>query len=113
MVNSGFSYTVLRPTPMFDWFKRKHSGWLSQFMSASPIFPTPGHGNYERQPMYAGNFTEILLSCNKPRPPALKITIFRASRRLPKLTGKRYSMCERRPSARQFMIRLAIRFTAK
>jgi len=98
VVNSGFPYTVLCPTPMFDWFKRKHSGWFSPFMSASPIFPFPGHGDYERQPLYADDFTEIMLSCNKTRLPYLKITIFRARRRLPKLTGKRYSMCERRTS---------------
>ena len=54
VVKSGLPYTVLRPTLMFGWFDRKHLGWLSQFMSSSPVFPIPGNGNYVRQPLYAG-----------------------------------------------------------
>ena len=68
VVNSGLPYTVLRPTLMFGWFDRKHLGWLSQFMSASPIFPIPGDGNYIRQPLYAGDFTAIIQACIEQRP---------------------------------------------
>ncbi|CAA0088114.1 Aurachin B dehydrogenase [Halioglobus japonicus] len=70
VVNSGLPYTVLRPTLMFGWFDRKHLGWLSQFMSASPVFPIPGNGIYIRQPLYAGDFTDIILSCIEKRPPS-------------------------------------------
>jgi nucleoside-diphosphate-sugar epimerase len=75
VVESGLPYTVLRPTLMFGWFDRKHLGWLSQFMSSSPIFPIPGNGNYIRQPLYAGDFTEIILACIKTRPPSQSYNI--------------------------------------
>lgn len=68
IVNSGLSYTVLRPTLMFGWFDRKHLGWLSQFMSSSPVFPIPGDGRYIRQPLYASDFTDIILACIEQRP---------------------------------------------
>ena len=76
VVNSGLPYTVLRPTLMFGWFDRKHLGWLSQFMSASPVFPIPGSGHYIRQPLYAGDFTDIILSCivNHPSPGCYNIS---------------------------------------
>ena len=67
VVNSGLAYVVLRPTLMFGWFDRKHFGWLSQFMSASPVFPIPGHGNYIRQPLFAGDFCEIIIACMQQR----------------------------------------------
>jgi len=70
VANSGLAYTVLRPTLMFGWFDRKHFGWLSQFMSSSPVFPIPGHGRYVRQPLYAGDFAGLILSCIEQRPPS-------------------------------------------
>lgn len=69
VVNSGLSYSVLRPTLMFGWFDRKHLGWLSRFMSMSPLFPIPGHGDYIRQPLYAGDFSAIVLACIEGTPP--------------------------------------------
>jgi nucleoside-diphosphate-sugar epimerase len=68
VVNSGLPYAVLRPTLMFGWFDRKHLGWLAQFMSQVPIFPIPGHGEYMRQPLYAGDFSEIIIACILQRP---------------------------------------------
>ncbi len=70
VVKSGLPYTVLRPTLMFGWFDRKHLGWLSQFMSSMPVFPIPGHGEYMRQPLYAGDFSEIIIACIAQRPPS-------------------------------------------
>ncbi|MFT4518378.1 MAG: nucleoside-diphosphate-sugar epimerase [Halioglobus sp.] len=70
VVDSGLPYIVLRPTLMFGWFDRKHLGWLSQFMSLSPIFPIPGHGNYIRQPLYVGDFCEIIIAAIRNRPPS-------------------------------------------
>ncbi|MDH3360229.1 MAG: NAD(P)-dependent oxidoreductase, partial [Desulfobulbaceae bacterium] len=61
--DSGISCVVLRPTLMFGWFDRKHLGWLSRFMKKIPIFPIPGHGRYMRQPLYAGDFCNIIISC--------------------------------------------------
>jgi len=75
VVKSGLPYTVLRPTLMFGWFDRKHLGWLSQFMSSSPVFPIPGSGNYVRQPLYAGDFTEIILACIAKRLPSQSYNI--------------------------------------
>ena len=60
---SGLKHTILRPTLMFGWFDRKHFGWLSQFLCASPIFPIPGDGKFIRQPLYAADFCEIILAC--------------------------------------------------
>lgn len=60
---SGIACVVLRPTLMFGWFDRKHLGWLSRFMNKIPIFPIPGHGRYMRQPLYVGDFCNIIISC--------------------------------------------------
>jgi nucleoside-diphosphate-sugar epimerase len=56
-------HVILRPTLMFGWFDRKHLGWLSRFMQKVPVFPIPGHGRYMRQPLYAGDFCNIIISC--------------------------------------------------
>ncbi len=68
VVQSGIPYVVLRPTLMFGWFDRKHLGWLSRFMRRVPVFPIPGDGRYLRQPLYVGDFCQIILSCLKSRP---------------------------------------------
>ncbi|MGA9164514.1 MAG: NAD-dependent epimerase/dehydratase family protein [Thiobacillus sp.] len=60
---SGIPNVVLRPTLMFGWFDRKHLGWLSRFMKKVPIFPIPGNGRYMRQPLYVGDFCDIIISC--------------------------------------------------
>ncbi len=60
---SEMSVVTLRPTLMFGWFDRKHLGWLSRFMQRTPIFPIPGNGRYMRQPLYAGDLCQIILSC--------------------------------------------------
>lgn len=62
-VESGIPNVILRPTLMFGWFDRKHLGWLSRFMQKVPVFPIPGHGRYMRQPLYAGDFSNIIVSC--------------------------------------------------
>lgn len=59
---SGQDFTVLRPTLMFGWFDRKHLGWLSRFMRRVPVFPIPGSGQYIRQPLYVGDFCDIIIS---------------------------------------------------
>jgi nucleoside-diphosphate-sugar epimerase len=63
VLESGIACPVLRPTLMFGWFDRKHLGWLSRFMKKIPIFPIPGHGRYMRQPLYVGDFANIIISC--------------------------------------------------
>jgi nucleoside-diphosphate-sugar epimerase len=60
---SGNPVVVLRPTLMFGWFDRKHIGWLARFMQRAPIFPVPGNGRYLRQPLFAGDFCEIIMAC--------------------------------------------------
>jgi nucleoside-diphosphate-sugar epimerase len=65
---SGFPAIVLRPTLMFGWFDRKHLGWLARFMQRTPLFPVPGHGRYLRQPLFAGDFCDIVMSCVERRP---------------------------------------------
>ena len=59
---SGIKQVVLRPTLMFGWFDRKHVGWLGRFMQRVPIFPVPGDGKFLRQPLYAGDFADIIAS---------------------------------------------------
>lgn len=66
-LESGIDCVVLRPTLMFGWFDRKHLGWLSRFMRRIPVFPIPGHGRYMRQPLYVGDFCNIIISCIKER----------------------------------------------
>jgi nucleoside-diphosphate-sugar epimerase len=57
------SPVILRPTLMYGWFDRKHLGWLSRFMKRTPIFPIPGNGKFLRQPLYAGDFCDIIVKC--------------------------------------------------
>jgi len=64
---SGLNCVVLRPTLMFGWFDRKHLGWLSRFMQRVPVFPIPGSGRYMRQPLYAGDFCNVIISCIESR----------------------------------------------
>lgn len=68
IVASGLPAVVLRPTLMFGWFDRKHLGWLARFMQKSPVFPVPGHGGYLRQPLYVGDFCNIIMACIARRP---------------------------------------------
>lgn len=63
VLDSGIACPVLRPTLMFGWFDRKHLGWLSRFMRKVPVFPIPGDGRYMRQPLYVGDFCNIIMSC--------------------------------------------------
>lgn len=67
VLDSGIPCPVLRPTLMFGWFDRKHLGWLSRFMKRVPVFPIPGHGRYMRQPLYAGDFCNVIISCIEHR----------------------------------------------
>ena len=67
VLGSGFACPVLRPTLMFGWFDRKHLGWLSRFMARIPVFPVPGRGRFMRQPLYAGDFCDIIISCIEHR----------------------------------------------
>jgi len=67
VLDSGIASPVLRPTLMFGWFDRKHLGWLSRFMQKVPVFPIPGHGRYLRQPLYVGDFCNIIISCIENR----------------------------------------------
>ncbi|MDR0457694.1 MAG: NAD-dependent epimerase/dehydratase family protein [Burkholderiaceae bacterium] len=64
---SGIDGVVLRPTLMFGWFDRKHLGWLSRFMQRVPVFPIPGSGKYMRQPLYVGDFCNIIISSIESR----------------------------------------------
>jgi nucleoside-diphosphate-sugar epimerase len=68
VVASGLPLVVLRPTLMFGWFDRKHLGWLARFMQKAPAFPIPGSGRYLRQPLYAGDFCDIIMACIAQRP---------------------------------------------
>ena len=65
VLSSGIPCTVLRPSLMFGWFDRKNLGWLARFMARVPFFPVPGHGRFLRQPLYAGDFCEIIISTLK------------------------------------------------
>lgn len=67
VLESGIPCPILRPTLMFGWFDRKHLGWLSRFMKKVPVFPIPGDGRYMRQPLYVGDFCNIIISCIENR----------------------------------------------
>ena len=64
---SGIPQVILRPTLMFGWFDRKHIGWLSRFMKRVPVFPVPGHGRYLRQPLFVGDFCDIIVAAIEQR----------------------------------------------
>lgn len=65
---SGLAHCVLRPTLMFGWFDRKHLGWLKRFLERAPLFPVPGNGAFIRQPLYVGDFCDIIIACMAERP---------------------------------------------
>lgn len=69
VVQSGIECPILRPTLMFGWFDRKHLGWLSRLMQKIPVFPVPGDGRFMRQPLYVGDFCEVIISCIENRIP--------------------------------------------
>jgi nucleoside-diphosphate-sugar epimerase len=64
---TGIPQIILRPTLMFGWFDRKHVGWLARFMEKAPVFPIPGSGKYLRQPLYVGDFCEIIIAAIRER----------------------------------------------
>jgi len=68
IINSGIAHCILRPTLMFGWFDRKHLGWLSRFMAKVPVFPIPSHGRFMRQPLYVGDFCNIIISAMHKQP---------------------------------------------
>jgi uncharacterized protein YbjT (DUF2867 family) len=69
VARSAVPHCILRPTLMFGWFDRKHLGWLARFMARTPLFPIPGHGRYLRQPLYVGDFCDLIAAClETPRP---------------------------------------------
>lgn len=59
---SGIPQVILRPTLMFGWFDRKHVGWLARFMEKAPVFPVPGSGRFLRQPLYVGDFCDVIVA---------------------------------------------------
>jgi nucleoside-diphosphate-sugar epimerase len=67
VIASGIPCPILRPTLMFGWFDRKHLGWLSRFMKKAPVFPVPGNGRFMRQPLYVGDFCNVIISCIENR----------------------------------------------
>jgi len=67
VVSAGIEQIVLRPTLMFGWFDRKHLGWLARFMCCVPVFPIPGSGEYLRQPLYVGDFCDIIIASLEKR----------------------------------------------
>lgn len=67
VLESGIPQVVLRPTLMFGWFDRKHMGWLARFMEKAPLFPVPGSGRYLRQPLYVGDFCDIIIEAVRRR----------------------------------------------
>lgn len=69
VVQSGIKCPILRPTLMFGWFDRKHLGWLSRLMQKIPVFPVPGDGRFIRQPLYVGDFCNVIISCIENRIP--------------------------------------------
>jgi nucleoside-diphosphate-sugar epimerase len=69
VVQSGIECPILRPTLMFGWFDRKHLGWLSRLMQKIPVFPVPGDGRFMRQPLYVGDFCDVIVSCIENRIP--------------------------------------------
>lgn len=71
VVNSGIESLILRPTLMFGPLDRKHLGWLSRFMSKVPIFPIPGSGKFQRQPLYVKDFCRVIASAITAKQPML------------------------------------------
>jgi nucleoside-diphosphate-sugar epimerase len=65
ILDSHIPNVIFRPTIMFGWFDRKHFGWLAHLMKKIPIFPVPGNGRYTKQPLYVGDFCNIVVSAIK------------------------------------------------
>jgi nucleoside-diphosphate-sugar epimerase len=70
VIKSGVVCPILRPTLMFGWFDRKHFGWLGRLIKKFPIFPIPGSGRFMRQPLYVGDFCDVIISCIENRIPS-------------------------------------------
>ncbi len=72
---SGLDYCILRPSLMFGWFDPKHLGWLSRFMSKTPVFPIPGDGKFVRQPLYNRDFCRVIMWCMDNQPDSAEFDI--------------------------------------
>ena len=62
VADTGIPQVILRPTLMFGWFDRKHVGWLARFMQKVPVFPIPGDGKFLRQPLFEGDFCNVIVA---------------------------------------------------
>lgn len=62
VADTGIPQVILRPTLMFGWFDRKHVGWLARFMMKVPVFPIPGDGKFLRQPLFEGDFCNVIVA---------------------------------------------------
>ena len=62
VAETGITQVILRPTLMFGWFDRKHVGWLARFMEQTPVFPIPSSGRFLRQPLYVGDFCDVIMA---------------------------------------------------
>jgi nucleoside-diphosphate-sugar epimerase len=67
VASTGIPQIIVRPTLMFGWFDRKHTGWLARFMKKVPVFPIPGNGRYLRQPLFVGDFCDVIISAVEKR----------------------------------------------
>jgi nucleoside-diphosphate-sugar epimerase len=66
--NSGVPHTTLRPTLMYGCFDVKHLDWVASVLARTPVLPFPGSGKYTRQPVYAIDFCNIIISCLNRQP---------------------------------------------
>jgi len=67
VLENGIPYTILRPTLMFGPFNVNHFAWLACLMRKAHVMPVPGNGKYIRQPLYAPDFCQIIMSCIQTR----------------------------------------------
>ncbi len=61
VVNSGLTYSIIRPSVMFGPYDDKNIGWFINFARSIPIFPIPGNGKHPRQPVYIEDVCKIVI----------------------------------------------------
>jgi len=62
VVNSGVSFTILRPSLVFGPFDNKHIGRILQFLKKSPVFPLAGNCKVIRQPIYVIDLAKVIVA---------------------------------------------------
>lgn len=63
ILNSGFDYTILRPTMIYGGAEDRNIVRLIEFLQRYPVVPIPGNGKYRQQPIHVEDLAQAIVDC--------------------------------------------------